>query len=277
MPDLITIALSSAAVTALLIAALGLIARSWLLERLKQSIAHEYARRLEEFKTVLAAENARSLEQLRAQNSQQQALQSVATSALVGVHVGSMARRLDAIQKLWSETIKWRLKAPPFLSFVDAMPHEYLAKAAFENETLQFAFRDLPMGVFSKDMLDDGAEVEPTRPFAGEFLFVLFLVYRQFTSWVALHYANGFKAEAFTPWYDEPGLKKVLQSVLEPREIEHVNGIPVHKIRTVQDMIEQKMMSHVGKLLSGEASATSGLDAARKIAAAVTQFAGNGA
>lgn len=58
--------LSTAAISAALVAALAFLLRSWISESLKNAISHEYATKLESLKAQLQADNAIALERLKA-------------------------------------------------------------------------------------------------------------------------------------------------------------------------------------------------------------------
>ena len=64
MADTVTV-LASLAASGALTATLVFLAKSWLSERLKQSIQHEYSEKLESFKVQLRAENDIAMEKLK--------------------------------------------------------------------------------------------------------------------------------------------------------------------------------------------------------------------
>jgi hypothetical protein len=65
MTELILSVVSSAVVSSLFFCALFFLTKTWIGERIKRSIEHEYAEKLEAYKAKLAAENAIELERTR--------------------------------------------------------------------------------------------------------------------------------------------------------------------------------------------------------------------
>lgn len=65
--DLIVSILASSAISATLLATIAFLAKSWISERLKSSIKHEYDQKLESLKAILKAQNDVELERLRSQ------------------------------------------------------------------------------------------------------------------------------------------------------------------------------------------------------------------
>lgn len=110
--------LSSAGVSGLLVAALVFLSKSWLTERLKNAIAHEYAEKLETHKSTLAAQQQVALEQIRLDSSRE-------IERLRHEHQIEVERLRSAIQaeaasdeRIRSEVIKW---ANPILDAVQML------------------------------------------------------------------------------------------------------------------------------------------------------------
>jgi len=95
--DFIVSIISSASVSSLLAIAVVWLSRNWLSERLKRSIEHEYAQKLVAHKSILKAENDVALERLRASISQNQSIQSVATSTFTAINIASHDRKIKAV------------------------------------------------------------------------------------------------------------------------------------------------------------------------------------
>jgi hypothetical protein len=111
-------------------------------------------------------------------------------------------------------------------------------------------------------------EVERARAFGGEYLYSHFYAYRAFTGRISLHFARNFAKGHIPAWHDDEGVRQLLATVLSVEELEHIDQFPIMRFTTIQQMIEHKMLTHIAQILSGEASATFGLQQAQKIAEA---------
>lgn len=97
MTEYILSVVSSATVSGLLTAALVFLSKSWISQRIKNSIEHEYAEKLTGYQAQLKAENDAALEKLKAHNAQIQAIQAAATASLTASHTAAQEKKLDAL------------------------------------------------------------------------------------------------------------------------------------------------------------------------------------
>lgn len=113
MPSFFEYLLSSAAVSAVLVAVLAWLAKTFIYERLKASVQHEFNEKLETIRTEakqretllqaeLKAQDTRLQGELRNRDQQLQLLQTGVLSARASRQAALDARRLDAIDALWA-------------------------------------------------------------------------------------------------------------------------------------------------------------------------------
>ena len=97
MTDSIITLVSSVTVSGLLTAALIFLSKSWIAQRLKSAIEHEYAEKLATYQAQLRAEHEVALEKIKASNAQQQAVQAAAINAVTRTHEAAQEKRLHAL------------------------------------------------------------------------------------------------------------------------------------------------------------------------------------
>jgi hypothetical protein len=93
MKELVLSIIASLAFSGLLTGALVFLTKSWISQRLKSAIEHEYAEKLEDYKARLKTEHDLALERLKASNAQNQAVQAAATASFTATHI--MAQKRD--------------------------------------------------------------------------------------------------------------------------------------------------------------------------------------
>ena len=128
----VDVLVASGLTTVVLTSALTFLFRTWITERLKQSIAHEYAVELEKHRHTLKAEHDVALERMRADYAQQSAVATAATASFLDTHRAGHERRLAAIEVLWAEMLRLRRELPGPVAMVDLFPvqsHANLRKA----------------------------------------------------------------------------------------------------------------------------------------------------
>ncbi|MGO9924210.1 MAG: hypothetical protein ACLQIB_57150 [Isosphaeraceae bacterium] len=174
MTDLVRSILSSAAVNVLLTAGLVYLARTWIGERLKKSIEHEY----------LVA-----LERLRADNAQYQSVQATAMSSFSASRHAAIERRLNSIEKLWSAILKLKAVTPAAVAFADnllATEYEEFHKNRKLVEVLQY----VSLHETTEEM-KSLSEVEECRLYIGETVYLLFFIYRAVTARLVFLFEKG--------------------------------------------------------------------------------------
>jgi hypothetical protein len=261
MDDLLRI-FTSAAVSTVLVAALAFLLRKWLSERMGRSIAHEYDRKLEEFRDEIA---------------QRDTIRSTATAALTATHVAGYGRTLQALEVIWAETVRLRDKLPLYAGHADLLlPDEY-EEAVTTNPNFRGLIENVDEHAEAMDLYSDRTDVEIARAFAGEYAFSLFYAYRAFTGRVATLLPADFQQNGTVRcWHGDKALKELLATVLTPDELTQVEAAQTQRLRLVQQLVERKIVSHIGSVVSGELSANVNLEQAHRIVFAANSLGRKG-
>lgn len=269
--DFILSIISSATVSGLLAAVLIWLSRNWLSERLKKSIEHEYAQKLAAHKAVLKAESDVALERLRASIAQNQAMQSVATSTFTAINIASHERRIKAIEAFWTSIVNIRNGTPGVLTILDIIiPDEY--PTLLTNPNSRASIDELSMENIISRMHDVSAEADIIRPFIGEYLYALFFAYRALISRISYIVMEGRDKGHISTWFADKGIRQLIATVMNNEEIEKFDNIAISKISYMRDLIEQKMLRHISKIITGESDSELSLEQARKIAEAASKL-----
>jgi hypothetical protein len=165
--------------SAILNGALFFLLKTWITERLRQSIAHEYALQLETHRAELKKEYDVALEKLRVDNAQQAAIQTAAIGSFAESHKAAHERRLQAVEMAWNAIGIIRGNTPLVLYLLDSVAreeyHEFFSKASYpppfdspsEETHLNFIKKTMPSAI----------KVVNARPFVGETIYALFMAY----------------------------------------------------------------------------------------------------
>jgi hypothetical protein len=120
MRDLIDV-LSSTAVSTALSAILIWLSREWISTRLKASIEHEYAEKLETMKAQLKGEHEVAILNIRTTFEREAALQAAAHGSFAEEQKAAMERKLEAVDRLWNRILHVRGNLSPLIAFIDVM------------------------------------------------------------------------------------------------------------------------------------------------------------
>ena len=223
--------------------------RTWISQRVKQSVIHEYAQDLESYR-----------DEIGRLTTQLHAVQSTANAALIeGLRV-SAEWRIKAADALWREVLRLRNESPSVLTMLDVLaPGEYQAFVTNER------FQPLVPDMIVVGPIYANFEIEHVRPFLGERLFTLFFIYRAVNGRICFLLERDVKNGRVTPWFADNGIHRLLNEVLTPEEFSQFSNLPGRHVHWVRSLIEGKILDHLRKVIAGEISTTEGLEQARKV------------
>lgn len=260
--------LTSATIVAFLLSAAIFMGKNLVIERLKQSVAAEYARELESLKS----DHQKSIERLKAELVAQQAIQAVATASMTAAHVAGHEKVLAAVQTLWLEIVRVRTSLPEHIELADSLDPGELERRIANDATLRTSIEQRPTLALMPTMTGDDLKVAEARVFIGEYLFSLYLAYRAYIARVAFAIWRAYRANDLSYWRSDGIAERVLIDIWDDEEKASIPAVTDKgHVRGVLNRIERKMLEHAARIISGEASATFGLDQARRIARAATQ------
>ncbi len=249
MTDLILSVMSSVVISGFLTAALIFLAKTWIGERIKQSIENEYRV---------------ALERLRADNAQYQAVQAVAMSSMSATRHAAVERRLQSIERLWSAIMRLRAATPAAVTFADALvANEY--GEFFKNWKLAAVLSDVSLDRLVEEIKLLG-DVEECGLYVGETLYLLFFVYRAVVGRLVFLFEQGREKGELLPWYGDSGVQQHLRCVATQKELADFDGLKCGQFAWVQSLLETKILQHANRIISGHESADFGLEQAQRIA-----------
>ena len=248
--------------------ALVFVLRTWISERLRQSIAHEYALKLEAHRAVLKAEYDVALERIRVDNAQQTAIQAAAIGSFAEGHKAAHERRLQAVSTAWKAILALAYNTPPALFIEDHMTREEYPQF-FSDPSYTLQLDSLSEGTLFNFIKNTSFEVEDIRPFIGETIYSLFAAYQSLISVAIYKLLDGKKKRRIEPWFEDRQVRELLERILTHEELQQFNNLRIAKFKWLAKTMHNKIVEHMAHVVSGEASATTGLDHARRIVEAV--------
>ena len=144
--------LSTTAVSVFLLAGFTLLLRTWITERLKNAVKHEYDREIEAYKSVL------TLVQSATSEGQKAAVEA----------------RLRAFDRVWAAFLLMRNMANPITTYLEVLTIEEYGRLKSDPKFQQL------FGTFDRTRLErmyEDKNVEQARPYIGEIVWALFYAY----------------------------------------------------------------------------------------------------
>jgi hypothetical protein len=229
------------------------LAKSWITERLKHAIAHEYAQKLEAHRATLKSDYDVQLERLRAENAKQLAIEASARSSLSDAYKAAHERRLAAVERAWAFMLSIRSITPSYIPISDLLSDEEqknLPKIATFRTLSKNAQAD-PL----EDRLARASEgLDEIRLFVGDRIYTLVFVYRALHGRIELLIQESLEKGHFDPWWKDSFVYQVLPLVLSQTKIEELQNSRFRFDR-LRSLLETKLLQECQPILSGEAAA----------------------
>ncbi|MFN8579424.1 MAG: hypothetical protein U0163_00395 [Gemmatimonadaceae bacterium] len=239
--------LASASVSAVLTSALVWLSKTWISERLKGAIQHEYDQKLEALKAELKAQNDVAVERLKASNAQMLSVHTSASNTFTAIHGIAHERRLKGIEALWLAVDDVRKHVPMAVELSDLFSEDNYSQYFSRGAALE-SLTELDVEYFHKLFKDAREAVEHVRPFVGENLYQLFRAYHFIPHWIAQHLWRGFDEGNITSWHDETHIRQLVSGVPTLTKTFDQAGARYHY---VSNIIEQKMLEKASRIISG--------------------------
>jgi hypothetical protein len=244
--------------------ALVWLARSWIAERLRAAIAHEYAEKLERHRADLASSNDAALERLRATNTRQLTELQHATETYRATHVEFHRKRIAAIEQLWRAVCCYQENIPEVLVYLDCLQDSEFS-AIQQAPALRRHYESLTHERVHK-WLWSGTDIDELRLLTGENLYALVFAFRAVVGRVAYMLIKSKENDESIPAvFDDPHLQRLLEEVLPKEELDKWRTLRVGKLGWIRAQIQTKYLHHARQILSGSESGDSAFAESHKI------------
>jgi len=246
---------------------LVLVFRSYLLDKIKASIQHDYDLKLESHRNALNRDAAAQLEHLRQSNSQQMAVQNAAFATFQASHGAAFERRLSAVDAVWAGFLDVTEKIPPALTWLDVfVEKEYpqiLTKARVES-----VVRDLSDNC-DKQLLalsqTGSRHLESSRPFVDPRLYALFYVHRAILGRIILVTKEGYAKGSIPYWPRDSLVKHYLEVVLSTEQLAAFKTVLVGPYAMLRGILEENFLALAQRIALGQESTEQILKESTKI------------
>lgn len=240
------------------------LSRSWLSERLKGSISHEYQMKLESHKAELKAEQQVAIEKIKLESEKENAIRSSAQELLSTSRQASHEIRIEAVQCLWKSFLELKSSVPTYIQISDFLKDEEWDQ--FNNHPPLMEMLDgLSIESIAKTITGSSIKTDELRPFIGELLYSYFFTFRALLGAIMYGFLDGKEKGNIVPWQKIERNINMLVSALGKETVDKIMENKIANFQNLQDEFEKRIIEHSAKIVSGEESATFGLEQASAI------------
>lgn len=227
MSEFVASVLSTTAVSGVLLAALAWILRSWIGERLKNAIRHEYDRGIESYKGML----------------------NLVHSATAEGQKAAIEARMRAFNRIWKAILALRNNTGSITTFLDILTVDEYSQIKTHKDFVKMV-GELDNDRINRMMPDPG--VEEVRPYIGEVVWALFFLYQAVNiRIVLLTWLATTKDEEKIHWYRDNYTRGLLEAALGKEEMRKFDAVNLGKIAYFRRVVESKILAQWQRLISG--------------------------
>jgi hypothetical protein len=245
--------------------------KSWITERLKRAIEHEYAQKLEAHRAALKSDYDVQLERLRAENAKQLAIEASARSSLADAYKAAHERRLRAIEQAWEIILKIRSACTPAFLFLDIL-HDEEQETVPSNTTFRANIKSSIADPLDKRLFSASKGMDEIRLFVGDHIYAFLFVYRAIHGRIEMRMQKSLETGHLDPWWKDAENHRLLLLVLSQTELEELQQHGQYfRFNRLRLMLETKLLQEFQPIISGEAAAHFSLEQAMAIHSAAVQ------
>ena len=189
-------------------------------------------------------------------------LRNAASAAFSEAQRVAAQRRIQAVENVWVGTLEVKQKRHAVIGMIDLFTPQQVQHlvdlGAFQQLT-----ETVNVDTLSPLLRDN--KVDPERPFIGEKCYSLYYCYRAISSQAAFVIKDGVEKKEMSPWFEDEDIRSLLSATMDDEEFRKFNRLTSGKMRWYTDLIEQKILAEMHKVISGEISTKEGIDFAARI------------
>lgn len=247
LAEFLTNVLGTTAASSLVLLGLAWLFRTWITERLKNSVKHEYDREIEAYRSTLA----------------------LVQSATAKGQKAAIEARIQAFDRLWRALLAVRDNTGAITTFLDILTADEYSRLKDHSD-----FQNLVGGLNQERvqaMIPDSS-IEEVRAYVGEYLWALFFAYQAVhLRIVILAWSSATEDHKKIYWQKDPGIRQLLSVILSTEELEQFDDTDLGKIALFRRLAESKVLAELRRLLSGQAAGDEAMKQGQRILAAAAE------
>lgn len=221
-------------------------------------------RMADKLKIKWSGEQEKKLEQLRAEITREHSTFTAILNSYSSSHQFSQSDRIKAVQTLWGNILKTRnIGSFPSFFFDVLLENEY--NTIEKDAPLMSKLNSLSFNKTVEEIGQIIESVENYRPFLGEHLWSLFKLYTILVSRTSILLIKGRDNKDIKSWHKDEYIQSILNEIFDEKEMQSINSGIIVSFEVATELLEQKILFEMFKIISGELAAESNLSKAKKL------------
>lgn len=256
--------LTSVGVSALLSAALVWLARTWISERLRTSIQHEYDQKLASINAALKMQGDAAAARLKGEIEREADKLRLASQSFGEVQKAAIAKRLTAVEETWQTVLTLSDSVPDAVSYLDILlDNEYLE--APSKPTFQNALRRLDHIPIVTSAFDQSRKLSVLRPYTGEYLWALFATYQAVVLRITYLVDRSKEEPTKLRWFEDQLVLQHIESGLGNQALQEFKTLNFAKVSWVRDRFTHAILQAMERIVAGKETSDAAMKQAEQM------------
>jgi len=258
--------LASASVSAVLCAALLWITRTWIGERIKASIQHEYNQNLASLNAQLKSHGDAVAARLKGDIDREADKLRLASQSFGEAQKAVISKRLGAIEETWEKILQMHDEIPSAIHHLDILlDDEYLT--ANQNNTFTRHLASLKHEILIVDTIDRSRHLARLRPYIGEYLWALFSTYQAVLLRMIYLVDRSKQDQGKIRWFEDGLIRQHIQSALGEEKLNEMDATKFAKTSWVRDKFIHLILQAMENIVAGKAFSDAAMNQAESMEA----------
>lgn len=204
---------------------------------------------------------------LNSQLTQNNQLINHMTSSISDIYLSSNTKRLDYLDTVWKSMMKLKNNIPTivFTAYTILTKEEIENLPNTDNPYAMASIRSFKPNEYLDFHNKLFSEIELTRPFIGDKLWLIFYSYQAFIGRLTYLIKDGLEKGKVRYWRDEEDLiGQILSSTISDKEFEELTNKEIFAFRNILSFLEYKALNDISEQITGKRMTTETISQAIK-------------
>ncbi len=242
--------ISSVGTSAVLIAALGWLFRTWIAKRLTASVQHEYDARLAALSAELKERTDASAARLKANFDRESEKLKLASQSFGEVQKASLTKRLEAVEKMWKAALNLSDSVPAAVTTLDVLTEREILEADGIENYMRL-LHTLNHEKVNGRVMEETRKLAEHRLYIGEVLWSLYATYQAVTLRTIYLVDNSKHNSKNRLWHEDKNIQLYIKAALGGSTFAEFKQLEHGRSRWLHDKFVRKILQTMDSIIAG--------------------------
>lgn len=195
------------------------------------------------------------IEKLKTQLNQNNIILNNLTNSISNIYLSSNEKRIEYLDKVWNGmmVIKQNIPSLIYIAYNILSKEEIIDLPNTKNKYIRKDIDEFEPEKYFVNNNNIINEIEKTRPFIGEKLWIIFFVYQAFIGRLTFLIQDGLNKGKVEYWIDDDSFfKKMLGNIIKPNELVQLLDNQFSAYNNIINFLEYKALNDISEQITGK-------------------------